>query len=51
MKIFQIALFSLAAFGVAARVNAGVLYASTASSADGELYIINKATGGHWSAK
>jgi hypothetical protein len=45
MKIFQIALFSLAAFAVAARADASTLYASTASSADGELYIINKATG------
>jgi hypothetical protein len=41
----RLALFLLALLAMTARADAGALYASTAAGADGELYILNKATG------
>jgi hypothetical protein len=45
MKLIKIILFAVAAMAIAARSEAGVLYASSAAGADGELYILNPATG------
>jgi hypothetical protein len=46
MKTFNFLLCTLCVFVVAARADAGTLYGATASSGDGELYILNAATGG-----
>ncbi len=45
MKIFKLLLGVLGTFLLAARADAGVLYASRASGLSGELYILNQATG------
>ena len=45
MKRFIVVLAALSVFSLAGRAEAGPLYAATAAGADGELYILNKATG------
>ncbi len=45
MKIFNLLLCMLGMLAVAARADAGTLYAATAAGAAGELYILNPATG------
>jgi hypothetical protein len=45
MKRYTIVVAAICVFSLAARAEAGPLYAATAAGADGELYILNKATG------